>query len=216
MKNTHKLRPLTDVVIVKYDVPHFERETAEFVLKNTTVPYHLSTYDNYPDDKNLSVAWNDLIRRSDADYIALVNSDTQVPKFWLKQLLDVLKDNKEVGAVGPITNLCGTHQSGFKGPSKNTWAKCQTLSGFCLVFKKSVWEEVGGFDEEYELYGEDTDFCEKIKQAGYDLAVHYGVYVYHHGHKSMENLTETEQKDIEAIRKRSVKRFREKWPKAKV
>lgn len=36
-----------------------------------------------------------------------------------------------------------------------------------MFIKKSVYEEVGGFDEDYFMYGEDIDLSYKIKNAGY-------------------------------------------------
>lgn len=206
-------RPLVDIIVVKFNVPKYERETVEFVLRNTQVPYHLRVYDNYPDDKHLSTAWNDAIRFSDADYICLLNSDVQVSRGWLKKMLEVFYTHENVGAVGPITNLCGTHQSGFKGPTNAGLKPCNTLSGFCLLFPKIAWEAVDGFDEQYHLYGEDSDFVERLKRKGYTLWTHYGVHVFHHGHKSMEAVDESGEKDIQAIRKESSKRYREVWRK---
>jgi GT2 family glycosyltransferase len=126
--------------------------------------------------------------------------------------LSVFETHKDLkpGAVGPITNQCGTHQTGFdKAKDIRRIQECNTLSGFCLVFPKSVWEDVGGFDEEYELYGEDSDFCERLKAKGYTLFTCYDTFVFHHGHKSMEAST----KDIQAIRQRSAQRFRKLWRK---
>ncbi len=53
------------------------------------------------------------------------------------------------------------------------------ISHFMLV-KKEVFERVGKWDEDYFLYGEDVDFCYRVKQSGYRItylpqfkAVHY-------------------------------------------
>ena len=42
------------------------------------------------------------------------------------------------------------------------------LVGAFMLIKKSVYNEVGGFDEDYFMYGEDVDLSYKVSQAGYD------------------------------------------------
>ncbi len=41
------------------------------------------------------------------------------------------------------------------------------VTGACLMTKKSVFNEVGGFDERYQIAFNDIDFCLKIRQMGY-------------------------------------------------
>jgi hypothetical protein len=41
------------------------------------------------------------------------------------------------------------------------------ISGSFMFLRRKVFLEVGGFDEDYFMYGEDIDLCYKIKRAGY-------------------------------------------------
>lgn len=192
---------MLEIIIVKYQNKDYEDETISQVLATLKIPYHLTVYENYERDRNLSVVWNDLIRRSDAEYICLLNNDTVPSMGWIEKLLEVVKDPK-VGAVGPISNRAGGHQGGFKGVVEDKTQDCTNLSGFCLVFRKEVWEKVGGFNEAYKLYGEDSQFVADIRKAGLKLVTHYGVFVYHHGHKSTA-VALKRGKDIDAIKKES-------------
>lgn len=45
-----------------------------------------------------------------------------------------------------------------------------TLSGACILTTKAVVDRVGGFDPKYFLYYEDTDWCRRVRLAGYQLA----------------------------------------------
>ena len=78
------------------------------------------------------------------------------------------------------------------------------------MYPKRLWEEIGGFDEEYALYGEDSDFCKELLKRGYKLAIRSDVFVFHHGHSSTP-IAEARGKDIPALVKASRQRYKEKW-----
>lgn len=48
---------------------------------------------------------------------------------------------------------------------KNNPEEVEAISGACLLVKRSVFEQVGFFCEDYFMYGEDVDLCYKIMQA---------------------------------------------------
>ncbi|MDD5766225.1 MAG: glycosyltransferase family 2 protein, partial [Candidatus Marinimicrobia bacterium] len=48
-------------------------------------------------------------------------------------------------------------------------AEVDAVSGSFLMFRRTVWEKIGGLDETYFMYGEDLDFCFRIKQAGWKI-----------------------------------------------
>lgn len=195
---------MVEIILVKYGQPEYEKETIEQVLKHTRTPYHLTVYDNLPGDENLSAVWNRLIKRSDAEYICLLNTDTVVSPHWLNKLLNTFEDPK-VGAVGPVSNRAGGYQGGWsKGHDGRTEAN--TLSGFCLVFPKKIWEEVGGFNEKYKLYGEDSEFTSEIKARGYKLIIRHDVWIFHYGAKS-SNSAMQRGKNIKKIQEESAKIF---------
>jgi len=84
-----------------------------------------------------------------------------------------------------------------------------------MVFPKSLWEEIGGFDEEYAIYGEDSDFCKEILERGRKLFVRTDIFVFHHG-KSSTPIAMARGKDIEALKKKAKERYRDKWYPGKV
>ena len=196
--NTNK--PI-DIIIVKYGLPDYEQETVEQVMRTVGVPYHLSVYDNYPLDENLSVVWNRLIKRSNADFVLLLNNDTVPRGSWADKLLEAMSDPK-VGAVGSISNKAGGHQGGWEKSPEDKVVECVMLSGFCVLIRKAAFDAIGGFNEAYKLYGEDSDFFRRMKKAGWTLLTHYGSYVYHHKAQSTK-IAEARGKDVEAIKRES-------------
>ena len=67
------------------------------------------------------------------------------------------------------------------------------VSGFCMMVRRSAWEEVSGFDEDFFMYFEDVDLCERLKDRGWRsvcardvIAVHdESSSSKHHGKNSM-------------------------------
>jgi GT2 family glycosyltransferase len=46
-------------------------------------------------------------------------------------------------------------------------APTQALSGAAMMFRRKVYEEIGGLDETFFMYGEDLDFCKRIFDNGW-------------------------------------------------
>lgn len=43
------------------------------------------------------------------------------------------------------------------------------LSGSCMLVRRKQFEAVGGFDDDYFLFGEDIDLCWKLRESGYEI-----------------------------------------------
>jgi N-acetylglucosaminyl-diphospho-decaprenol L-rhamnosyltransferase len=66
--------------------------------------------------------------------------------------------------------------SAYERPSSPDW-----VSGACMLVRRSVLEETGGFDERFFLYCEDKDLCRRIRAAGYEVRYEPGATARHHG-----------------------------------
>jgi len=57
----------------------------------------------------------------------------------------------------------------------------EAISGACLLIKAKAFETVGGFSEDYFMYGEDLDLCFKLKRAGFRVYHVPETSIVHHG-----------------------------------
>ncbi len=120
--------------------------------------------------------------------LVFLNPDTVVEEDWLDALLDVLSGSPEIGMTtsrvlllddpGRV-NACGNdvHFTGLtlcRGMGRareemDEAAEVGAVSGAAFAMRRSLFEELGGFDEEFFLYLEDTDLSLRTRLAGYRI-----------------------------------------------
>jgi GT2 family glycosyltransferase len=97
----------------------------------------------------------------------LLNADGSVQTSCIQSFPTITNQclNSEVlRAVFPRSSLWGM-RSLFSTSCEAT--EVEALSGACIMIRRSLFDQVGQFSEEYFMYAEDMDLCYKIKQAGY-------------------------------------------------
>lgn len=60
-------------------------------------------------------------------------------------------------------------------------AEVEALSGACILIRRKVFEQVGGFSEQFFMYSEDLDLGYKIKRAGHPAYYYPGTTLIHYG-----------------------------------
>lgn len=165
------------------------------------------------ENEGFAKACNQGIKRASGEYILLLNPDTEVSQGTLQALLNYLDEHREIGVLGcKLVYPDGSLQSvGEKFSSaweifkeqvlfSKTWRRVlrykdnvatsfrevDYASGACLMTRRDVIDNVGLFKEDYFMYGEDLEFCYRVKQAGWRVGVLPGVKVTHLHSKSTE------------------------------
>ena len=128
------------------------------------------------------------------DYLLLLNNDVEVRNGdWLTELLRqcahkggaaicgamLYYPDETLQHAGVITGLGGyaghSHKYKQKGGSGYlfriaTVQDFSAVTGACLLVKASVYDEVGGLDEQFAVAFNDVDFCLRVRDAGYRSA----------------------------------------------
>ena len=141
------------------------------------------------------------------EYVLLLNSDAFVDPQTPAKLAEVLEQRQDVGASGAwLRSEDGSHQKSadqyktllrevltvlpgagrFAGPGPPdpkpdgvepvTW-----LPLCCAVIRRSAWREIGGWDERFTFFYEDQDFCRRLAEAGWGLAIRWDAEAVHIG-----------------------------------
>ncbi|MYB75502.1 MAG: glycosyltransferase [Chloroflexi bacterium] len=65
-------------------------------------------------------------------------------------------------------------------------ARVDWVEGACLIARREVLKAVGGFDPRFFIYFEETDWCRRIRDAGWDVAYFPGAQALHHRSRSAD------------------------------
>ena len=102
------------------------------------------------------------------DYLVLVSNDVVFKRGNIKDLID------ERGVTSPLLN-------GVK-PPRGLW-------GCCFCIPRWVYEQIGGFDEQFEIgYFEDDDYAMRLKLANIPLITKENVEIVSEGGKTMKEM----------------------------
>jgi GT2 family glycosyltransferase len=170
---------------------------------------------------------NQALSLSKGRYLLLLNPDTQVKDQAIERMLSFMSAHLEAGLVGAqLLNANGSKQNSIanfpslatellnksllrwlfpeKFPGKETDyagpVEVDSVIGACMLVRREAVDQVGFLDEEYFLFLEETDWCYRIKKAGWKIYHIPQAEVLHFQGKSAE--TEKGKARIEYYRSR--------------
>jgi hypothetical protein len=172
-------------------------------------------------EKNLGFAKavNQGLQKASGRYVLLLNPDTQVRNGAIEGLVSFMDAHPKVGLAGvQLLNSDGSKQNSIanfpslatellnksllrwlfpkKYPSKRRNyvepIEVDSVIGACMMVRRDAINQVGLLDEDYFLFLEETDWCYRMKRAGWK--------VYHIPHAEVFH---SQGKSTEAVRKRA-------------
>lgn len=138
--------------------------------------------------------------------LCFLNSDTVVTPFSWAGMIRTLEEDKNIGIVGPSTSYTSTPQSirradlcrffwsdaqiddfAFKYTNKNKAAApldMDYVGGFGFIVTRRAWEKSQGFDPNLPDYGNEIEFCRRLRKQGYYCKWTKKSYIHHFGESS--------------------------------
>ena len=168
-------------------------------IRNNTFNFPVILIEN---SKNMGFApaVNQAISRAKFEYVFSLNNDTEVKKGSIKQMVDLISsspdifsvqakmlqyDNKElIDDVGDEYNLLGWTKKTGENHKSDEYLQVKEIFSSCAgaaLYRKSVLEELGMFDDNFFAYMEDVDLAIRSKIYGYRNLLCPQAIVYHIG-----------------------------------
>lgn len=219
----------TAVVILNWNGRAFLEKFLPSVIQHTTSYAEIIIADNASTDDSISFlkkhypeiqivqneenggfakGYNDALRRIEADYYVLLNSDIEVTKNWISPVIDLMESDPLIAACQPkLRAYHETEKFEYAGASGGfidkygypfcrgrIFQKLETdhsqyedatdvfwATGACLFVRAKLYHELGGLDEDFFAHMEEIDFCWRLHIAGYRVMVQPQSVVYHVG-----------------------------------
>ena len=139
------------------------------------------------------------------DHFIILNTDTEVPEFWMERLMYPILTMDKIASTTPFTNSgeiasfpnfvadnnifdhmdVNTLDSVFRNVNaENFYEAVPTGVGFCMGVNYTLTRKIGMFVQDTfgKGYGEENDWCQRAIQEGYTNYLVPNLFVYHkHG-----------------------------------
>jgi hypothetical protein len=160
-----------------------------------------------------AMANNQALRLAKGRYLLLLNPDTQVKKGAIERLISFMDAHSEAGGAGAqLLNSDGSRQNSianfpslatellnksllrwlfpkaFPGKERNypEPIEVDSVIGACMIIGRDAIEQVGLLDEDCFLFLEETDWCYRMKRAGWKIYHVPQAEIYHFQGKGVE------------------------------
>ena len=167
---------------------------------------------------NFSRTINFGVKHTRGEYVLFLNNDTEImtPE-WIERMLGPLQQRSEVGIVGAkllypngLIQHAGVMIHGMKGPfhvaqfmpASTLHHYCvvqlasnySAVTGACMLIRRSMFEDIGGLDEDLAVDYNDIDFCLKVRNKGMLVLYEPEVVLMHY-----ESISRGEHRSVEQM-----------------
>ena len=225
----NRLKPFVSIVILNYNGVKYLQQFLPSVMATQYENFEVVVADNGSNDDSISFLQNNYpavklitsttnegfaggynwaLKKINADYYVLLNSDVEVTPNWISPMVEVLEKDKLNAACQPkllsqkeptlfeYAGAAGGWIDGLGYPFSRgrVFDVCEKdekrydtvesifwASGAAMMIRSHVFHELGGFDASFFAHQEEIDLCWRIQLAGYQIYCCPTAVVYHVG-----------------------------------
>ncbi|SDW89419.1 glycosyltransferase family 2 protein [Nitrosomonas communis] len=192
-----------DVVIPVYNAPDLTRRCVDSVVTylgnsirriliqdDASAGETRQMLDNLPYDcvdvyhakknQGFGLSVNEAVNRSDAFYILILNSDTEISHDFLPLLCATFAADVKLAAIIPAGNSYAKYNLDQYLLREGGYIATYYLRGHAIMIRRDIFQEMGGFDPVFGRgYYEDIDLGRRLALRGWRFGVHPGAQIYH-------------------------------------
>ena len=198
--------PLISVVVCTYNGSRTLRSCLEGLRRLTYPAFEVIVVDDGSTDHTAAIARGFDVRlieipngglssarnigwqAAKGEIVAYLDDDAAPDPHWLFYLASAFLSTDRAGVGGPnlawpedvFVAECVDHAPGNPTHVLLTDTEAEHLPGCNMAFRKSHLAEVGGFDAQFRIAGDDVDLCWRLQQRGLTLGFHPAAMVWHH------------------------------------
>jgi len=150
-------------------------------VKNDTLEKLLSFFES---NKNVDIATCKVLNPDGSLQLACRRS---FPSPWIS-FTKIIGLNK----LFPKTKLFAKYNLTYLDENKTY--EVDAISGSFMMFKREVYDKIGGFDTDFFMYGEDLDFCYRAKKNGFKIYYYHETEIIHYKGESTKRSSIDEHK----------------------
>ncbi len=166
------------------------------------------------ENEGFAPAVNQAVRETDAEYLAFLNNDMHVDRGWLREAVAQLAggrtdtvcvaskilnwDGTKIDFVGGSLSFYGhafqeSFGAGADGTDFDSPRELLFACGGAMVIERAVYEDLGGFDDDYFAFFEDVDLGWRLWVSGYSVMYAPKSVVYHRHHASASRVSDAKK-----------------------
>lgn len=163
------------------------------------------------------------VSKATGKYVVLMNNDTKVTPHFLDPLVSALESDVTIGAVQPqmrslihpelldsvvsyLTSTGFLYHFGYMKPWKREKYRKRlnafSIKGACFMMRRKEYISLGGLDEDFVCYVEETDLCYRIWLSGKKVIYEPKSIMYHWGGGDMQVMTKDQVTMFRSYRNR--------------
>lgn len=164
-----------------------------------------------PSNAGFAASCNRGARSANGETIFFLNNDLVLLRGWFQPMFDLVSRRAQAAVVGNVqlsaadkhvdhAGVIFTHKAKPEHETRRPWLSrlageraVPAVTGACFAIRRAVWNQLGGFDEEYRNGGEDIDLCLRAQAEGYTNYVVLRSIVLHHVSQSAGRKVRDEQ-----------------------
>ena len=163
------------------------------------------------------------VKKALGKYVLLMNNDTTATPSFVTPLVDAMEMDSSIGIIQPqirsmiYPNLLDSVGSFFtftgflyhfgymKPHTLNKYNKdlfAYSIKGACFIMRRDDYIKLGGFDEDFVCYVEESDLCHRVWLSGKKVMYLPKSTIYHWGGGDMQVMTRSELTVFRSFRNR--------------